>query len=145
MTAVVYWQDTVHACFIVTDFNRGNGDFNVCGRVSGIPYDHTSAEWINESHFGQLDSATNTDITYYDSPGTVSWIGQEVQGAFNDTGSFVNPFPAGQAEIMTYGTSWNGGTSCGQAGVLSVPVNAGTAPSGLGSSQIITCHVSGVD
>jgi hypothetical protein len=134
MSAEVYWINSSSACFFVSDFSRTSGSWDVCTPVS-IPYDHTSAEWVNEN---QLASGF-----YYDSPGTVDWSQQLLTGAFDDSGSWGSPF-AGSYEAVIMATSDTTGTACGQSGVLSVPVGA-TNEGGQGSSQIVTCSIAGID
>jgi Peptidase A4 family len=135
MTAEVYWENTTSACFFLTDWTRSSGSWFVCTPVS-IPYDHTSAEWVNESHL--------LSGYYYDSPGTVDWSEQLLTGTFDNSGSWNSPF-SGSFEALVMDTgSRTTGTACGQPAVLSVPVGA-TNSAGEGSSQIVTCSVSGID
>jgi len=134
MSAEVYWENSSSACFFVSDFSRTTGSWDVCTAVS-IPYDHTSAEWVNESHLPSF---------YYDSPGTVDWSEQLLTGAFDDSGSWGSPFSGAYEALVMDTGSGTTGTVCGQSGVLSVPEGA-TNSGGEGSSQIVTCSVAGID
>jgi hypothetical protein len=135
MSAEVYWETTTSVCFFVTDWTRSSGNWSVCTPVS-IPYDHTSAEWVNENHLPTY---------YYDSPGTVSWTEQLLTGSFDNSGAWSSPFSGSfEALIMDTGQGTTG-TACGEPGVLSLPAGATTTTGGEGSSQIVTCSVPGYD
>ena len=127
----VSWNTTTSACFILTDSQHSGGSWDACRSVS-IAYDHTSAEWIDERSEG---------YTYYDNPGTVQWTGQGISTGSEGTGPWNSPFSYPKnAYVM--GTS--GPPSCSSSGVVSYPADSATK-SGLGTSETITCVVSGVD
>lgn len=62
----VDWTSSSTACFFFADLSRSTGSWDLC-RTVNIPYDPTSAEWINENHLYQG--------YYYDNPHTVYWSG----------------------------------------------------------------------
>lgn len=135
----VFWNTQQVACFDFTDNTHPADSFYSC---SGIPdggiYDHTSAEWINES------LVTEGYYQYYDDPGTTYWTNQSLGATFGGAAAvsspFVYPF---QAEVMLVpGTPYtNNGLpspACSSAGVESFPANAVNNGSS-GSSVIDTC------
>jgi hypothetical protein len=128
--ASVMWESGNNACFFLTNVSTGTGSWDVCQAVN-IPYDHTSAEWVDENHITSGD--------YYDDPGTVSWSGQIINSGLGESGSWVSPFTGSfLAIIMGNGTTASGTVECSDPNILSYPVNAATS-AGEVSSQIITC------
>ena len=131
ITAQVVWNSTTQACFAITDLSRSTGSYNLCHPVN-VPYDHTSAEWLNEN-FIPLGY-------YYDSPGTVSWSNQLINNGIGETGAWASPFTGSfLAIIMGPGRTASGTVACSNSNILSYPVNAATNASG-GTSQIVTCN-----
>lgn len=132
INAYVWWDTSTTATFLLAT-PTGSGGWSITDHAVNIPYDHTSAEWITERTPG---------FTYYDSPGTVSWTGQGLTGSFGGQGSFGSPF-AGSFEALIMDIASTSGTSCDGA-VLAYPVGAANTAGG-GTSQTITCSISGVD
>lgn len=129
----VWWDTSTTATFLVQT-SQGGGSWDITNHSVNIPYDHTSAEWINEW----------PGNGFYDSPGTVHFGGQGLTGAFGGQGSLVSPF-AGSFEAVIMVTGSTSATSCGNGNhVLSYPAAAANT-SGGGTSEIITCTISGVD
>lgn len=132
INADVWWDTSTTATFLVS--TSSGGDFDIRNHsTGGIPYDHTSAEWINEW----------PGNGYYDSPGTVHFAGQGLTGAFGGQGSFTSPF-TGSFEAVIMWLAVTSGTSCSDGKVLSYPANAANG-SGGGTSDIITCTRNGID
>lgn len=131
----VWWQSSTEGCFDFTDWSTSAASFFTC--VSNIPIisDHTSAEWINENW---LDNGY-----YYDNPGTTDWTDQSIADGFGG-GAFVSPFTKPYEAVVMSIYAGSPSPSCGNSGVLSVPVNPGGSSS-LGSSQEQTCVISGID
>jgi hypothetical protein len=133
--AYVWWDTSTTATFLF-DTSSGRGDYDVTNYPVSIPYDHTSAEWVDENFL--------QDGYYYDDPGTVHFSAQGLTGSFAGQGSFASPFAKSyEAVIMTYDTDISG-TNCSNYGVLSYPADAANTSSG-GSSEIFSCSVSGID
>jgi hypothetical protein len=132
----VTWDTSTYACFYLSDFTRSTGSFSVCQSVN-IPYDHTSAEWVNENHVPAL---------YYDNPHTVSWSTMYITNAVSGSGGWVSPFSTPyNALVMGPGYTPPAGTiSCSNPNFLSYPVSAANTSSG-GTSKILTCYIPGVD
>lgn len=127
----VYWESSSTACFILTDYTHSTGSINVC-ESAPIPYDHTSAEWINENWLG--------NGYYYDNPGTISFTSQEISPSYGGT-SYQSPFGGKFAGIiMEPGSGDNTVASCPNNTLLS----EGAKASGT-SSQIDTYKVTGCD
>lgn len=145
VTAEVWWASSTEACFELTDGQHSAADIPetcVSGTSLPVPYDDTSAEWINEEVVGEgTDGSPSYYITSYDNPGTIKWTQQEISGTLGNAGPFSSPFPGEEAIIM-YGTYFpSGATGCGSGnGVLSYPAGAATTSSG-GQSSIVTCSV----
>jgi hypothetical protein len=142
ITSEVWWNSASQACFFLYDQQHSGGDIpSTCLTTSSGPnettYDHTSAEWVNESSFSE-------GFNFYDNPGTIKWTGQLFDNNFGLAGSMSSPFPAGESIIMYYTASPPSGTSCATPGVLSYPDNIGTNSAG-GFSSIETCVITGVD
>jgi hypothetical protein len=133
----VSWNTSTSACFFFDDFSRSTGSYDVCQSVN-IPYDHTSAEWVNENHIN--------DGFYYDNPHTVSWSGMLIDNTVAGNGNWVSPFStAYEALLMGPGTTPAAGTiSCASGNFLSYPVSAATNSLG-GTSKILTCYIPGID
>jgi hypothetical protein len=131
VTATVWWDTSTSATFLV-DTSNGGGEWDVSTSVN-IPYDHTSAEWVDEWPPGW---------PYYDNPGTVRFADQSLSSNFAGEGPFTSPFTGSyEAVIMAPPSS---GTSCSDAGVVSYPADPVNTITG-GSSDIFTCTISGVD
>lgn len=131
----VLWENSTTACFYFEDLSRSSGAWDTCGPVVtdyGIPYDPTSAEWIDEFPGG---------FPYYDNPHTVSWTAM-LAGVYGQslTSPFTTPWTA---EVMTAGTDATSPISCANSTIISYPVNAATNSLGIGTSQIVTCYVPG--
>jgi Peptidase A4 family len=133
----VTWNTSTSACFFFADFTRSTGSFDVCQLVN-IPYDHTSAEWVNENHI--------PNGLYYDNPHTVSWSGMLINNTLAAGGAWVSPFSTPyEAVLMGPGSTPGAGTvSCASGNFLSYPVSAATN-SGGGTSKILTCYIPGID
>jgi Peptidase A4 family len=52
VTGQVFWGSSTYACFYLEDWSRNSGSQGVCQTVN-IPYDHTSAEWVDEQIIGE--------------------------------------------------------------------------------------------
>jgi hypothetical protein len=134
ISAEVTWKDTTDACFSLNDIERGIG-FSGCHPVN-IPYDHTSAEWINERPGG---------FNYYDSPGTVTWTSQNLTDGLNGSGTWHSPFSGSFDAIVMSSTINNGPFVCdGSLPITSYPTGASNDGSG-GYSKTLTCTINGVD
>jgi hypothetical protein len=158
----VWWESSTAACFYFNDFTRGTGGIATCKSGLTIPYDHTSAEWINETRgwSGWLDQgwcppadnnedcltsgnrAGEVDLEYYDDPGSTVWTDQSLTSAFGnssaDNGPWHSPFSYPfQSEVMSSDPN-SGATACSSGLVLSAPTGASTNSSG-GTSTTITC------
>jgi hypothetical protein len=138
VTAETWWDSSTEACFYLTNWTTGTGNISTC-KASPVPYDHTSAEWVNEYPSGAKNGS------FYDNPGTIKFTDQAMTTSLGGGGSWYSPFSGSfQADIMTTGKGTPTGTSCSDAFVLSYPDDAATTSSG-GSSQIITCQVLNTD
>jgi hypothetical protein len=136
MWAEVTWASTTKACFSLDDITRGEA-ISGCHQVN-IPYDHTSAEWINEW-------PPDINPGYYDSPGTVVWSSQQLNDGFNGSGAWHSPFSGNYDAMIMNEYSPDGPFTCGAGnGVISYPVNASTDSNG-GFSETLTCSIYGVD
>ena len=133
----VTWNSSTSACFYLYDFSRITGTWSVCQPVN-VPYDHTSAEWVNENHIGA--------VPYYDNPHTVTWTGMTIDSTVAGQGTWVNPFSTPYtALIMGPGYTPPAGTvSCANPNFLSYPVGAATNSDGA-TSKILTCYRPGYD
>jgi hypothetical protein len=132
----VYWTNTTHACFINVNETTGTTLFDLCTALN-IPYDHTSAEWVNES-----------DIPggyQYANPHTVTFTDQSYSHSFGQFGG-VSPFStAFDAVIMGIKVAASGTPiNCSNPTILSYPTGASSSGA-YGSSQIITCPIPGID
>jgi hypothetical protein len=131
ITDEVYWQSSSTACFVLTDYTHSTGSINVC-EPALVPYDHTSAEWINENWLGSG--------YYYDNPGTISFTSQRISPSYGGT-SYQSAFGGKFAGvIMEPSSSDNTVASCPDNTLLS----EGTGASGT-SSKIDTYKVTGCD
>src|SRR6202021_4200183 len=81
VTAAVWWDTSTSATFLV-DTSNGGGEWDVSTSVN-IPYDHTSAEWVDE---------WPPASPYYDNPGTVRFTDQSLSSNFAGGGPFTSPF-----------------------------------------------------
>jgi hypothetical protein len=136
VAADVWWDSSTSATFVLYT-SGGNGQWDITNYSVDVPYDHTSAEWVNENQL--------IDNFIYDSPGTVQFAGQALSSGFAGQGSFISPFSGSyEAVIMTIGSAI--GTNCinGNGTVLSYPENASNSSNG-GSSDIVTCQIAGTD
>lgn len=133
ITADVWWDTSTTATFLVNT-STNNGDWDISNHSVNIPYDHTSAEWIDEWPRG---------FRYYDSPGNNQFAGQGLTGNMGGQGSFTSPF-AGSFEAVIMATANTSGTNCGNSDVLGYPDAAENNPGG-GTSEIVTCTIGGVD
>lgn len=128
--AYVDWENSTHACFYVEA--AGVEIFDICTAVN-IPYDHTSAEWINENHEGQR-------IQYPD-PSTVTFTGESYSTDFYASlGNSPYATPDFDLVIMGWGGDSASGTplNCTNSTIMSYPSDASS--SGIyGSSEILTC------
>ena len=133
----VTWNSSTSACFFLDDFSRITGSWSVCQAVN-VPYDHTSAEWVNENKIGAG--------AYYDNPHTVTWTGMTIDDTVAGQGTWVSPFSTPyEALIMGPGYIPPAGTiSCANGNFLSYPVGAATN-SDSGTSRILTCYIPGYD
>ncbi len=134
IVADVWWDTRTTATFLLETSNN-KGEWDVTNRSVNIPYDHTSAEWIDENHLA--------DGFYYDSPGTVHFSGQGLTSAFGGQGSLTSPFK-GSFEAVIMKLAKTTGTNCSNKDVLSYPADAENT-SGGGSSEIVTCTRKGID
>jgi hypothetical protein len=132
VTADVWWDTTTTATFLL-ETSSGGGEWDISNRSVNIPYDHTSAEWIDEW----------SGDGYFDSPGTVHFAGQGLTSSFSGQGSFTSPF-AGSFEAVIMYSATTTGTSCSDGDVISYPADAANG-SGGGTSEIVTCSRSGID
>src|SRR5580658_2504683 len=141
VTVYVWWDTTTSATFIVST-SGGGGEYDMTVTGMAIPYDHTSAEWVDENYL--------EDGLYYDSPGTVQFYEQGLSGSFGGDGSFTSPF-AGSYEAVIMAIAKTTDTGCDVPGtdtpndvVLSYPAYASNNSDG-GSSDVITCDIPGTD
>jgi hypothetical protein len=151
--ATVWWDTTTTATFLL--MTNSGGGINGSGPnwditdfpTGGIPYDHTSAEWVNENPWNETTpyGGIQNQQYDYDDPGTVHFSGQGLTSSFAGQGSFTSPFAGKyQAEIMgAPGAPAPTGTSCApdfiDNYVLSYPADP-VNTSGGGSSEIVTCN-----
>jgi hypothetical protein len=130
ISAFVFWENSTNACFFVAA--GGTEIWDVCSPVN-IPYDHTSAEWINENHEEQ-------EIQYTD-PTTVTFTDQSYSNDFDEIAG-NSPFatPDFDLVIMGWGGNPASGTpiSCNNPTIMSYPTDGSTSGE-YGSSEIITC------
>lgn len=138
ISADVWWDTNTTATFLIsTSAPGGSGSFAARNVPVNIPYDHTSAEWVNE-WLGRGAGA------FYDSPGVVTFEAQGLMGALGGQGSFTSPF-AGAFEAVVMSKVPTAGTNCSDGNVISYPTNATNTSSTSGASNIVTCSVGGVD
>ena len=132
----VDWTNTTHACFYFTNESAGTTLFSICTPLN-IPYDHTSAEWINESAV--------PGGYQYANPHTVTFTDQSYSNAFSGTGG-ISPFSTAFDLVIMGIRSQASGTpvNCSNSTILSYPTDA-TTSGPFGSSEIITCPVPGID
>jgi len=133
VSAQVWWVSQTEACFWFADWTSSTGSISRCQSSIPIPYDHTSAEWVNENWLA--------NGYYYDNPGTINWSDQTFTDTFNGGGTWKDPFSGAYEAVIMY----TGGTPvppCGNAGLLAYPANPSTSSAG-GSSQIVSCSVNG--
>jgi len=127
VTGEVYWTSSAQACFYFFDLSRSTGSWDMCQGVS--PYDPSSAEWINEW--------PDFTAVSYDNPHTVAWSAM-LAGRYGDTltSPFITPW---LAIVMTPPGGGHGPYTCsGQ--YMSIPIDAATNSSGVGTSNVITCY-----
>jgi hypothetical protein len=131
VSATVWWDTSTSASFLVAT-SSGGGTWDVTTGVN-IPYDHTSAEWVDE---------WPPSYAFYDSPGTVHFSDQSLGSSFAGQGSYTSPF-AGSYEAVIMAPP-NSGTSCSDANVISYPADPANTSAG-GSSDIFTCKINQID
>lgn len=130
--AYVYWENSTHACFHVD--NGIVTIFNLCSAII-VPYDHTSAEWVNENMEGSGDE--------YADPGTVTLTSQSYSNSFNaDQGE--SPFATSDFNLIYMGYAGNNpnlslGLGCGNSTLMSYPTD-GVNYGSYATSKIITCN-----
>jgi hypothetical protein len=131
----VWWKDTTHACFTNVNETTGTTLFSLCTAVN-IPYDHTSAEWVNESAI--------PGGYQYANPHTVTFTDQSYSHSFGQFGG-KSPFSTAFDAVIMGVSGKASGTpiNCSNSTILSYPTGASTSGA-FGSSQIITCPVPGV-
>jgi Peptidase A4 family len=135
VASLVDWQTTSSACFVFTDFTNSAGSFNVC-RTVNVPYDHTSAEWVNEWPSPYYTQG------YYQDPGLIYFSDQKLSAGFNASGpwkpSFATAFTG--LVLVTPGTSPSVNVVCTAGnGVVSFGSSANDPNGGAGSSVIYPC------
>lgn len=133
----VTWESSSSACFFFNDNSRSTGSYDVCTALN-IPYDHTSAEWVNENLIGQM--------WLYNNPHTVTWTSQYLSAGFSGAGPWTSPFAgAATSVVMGIGVLPSGSpNNCSNPTILSYPVNIANTSTG-GTSQILTCYVPGIE
>ena len=133
----VTWESSSSACFFFEDNSRSTGSYDVCAALN-IPYDHTSAQWVNENLLGQQ--------WYYNNPHTVTWTTQYLSAGFSGAGPWKSPFAgAATSIVMGIGVQPTGSpNNCSNKTVLSYPVNIANTSTG-GTSQILTCFVPAIE
>ena len=138
VSSEVTWENTSTACFDLIDYDHSAATIPwTCvpiSTVSGMIYDHDSAEWINESWLSQ-------GTPYYQNPGTVEWSDQSMSSGFDAAGPWSSPWahPSTSMVMVVPGTSGSPNPSCGTPGVMSYPVGPYTTSGIYGSSQLVTC------
>lgn len=132
----VTWESSGSGCFYFEDYARSTGSYAVCTDLN-IPYDHTSAQWVNENDYPAL---------YYNNPHTVTWQDQYLSAGFASAGPWASPFAGSAASlVMGAGTPPTGSNNtCSNSTVLSYPANIANTSTG-GTSQILACYIPGVD
>jgi hypothetical protein len=140
----VQWESSTKACFFLTNVTTGTGGWDVCHSVN-IPYDHTSAEWVNENHI--------PEGAYYDDPGTVSWSGQIINSGLRATGSWKSPFTgsflavitgSGLDEVFTLGSHRQSAAESqlrGYGGVMEPYRPTAVGAAGLSAASMITASM----
>jgi hypothetical protein len=142
VNVMVYWQSSTDACITVTDNTRSSGDIGTTCKTVAIPYDHTSAEWVNENALAQKPGF------FYDYPGTISFSQQLLSATWN--GVAHSPWDGGaghfEGVIMTTG-SYSGlvTVGCPANKVLAEGINAATDQFDEGTSQVESFGVNGCD
>jgi hypothetical protein len=135
----VFWNNNAEACFVFNDNTHTNDSFYACSAIpSGGIYDHTSAEWIDES------SVQGGGYDYYDDPGTTYWTDQSLGYSFGGSSAVSSPFvdPYESDVLLVPGTpSTDDGApapACSSTGVEAFPTDP-VINGSSGSSQIDTC------
>jgi hypothetical protein len=142
VTGEVQWIGTTSACFYFEDLSRSTGAWNTCGPVVtsyGIPHDTSAAEWINEWPGKHVPSPGGF---YYDNPHTVYWSAM-LAGQYGSalTSPFSNTWTAW---VMAWpGADPSQPDTCASGQWISIPIDAATNSSGIGTSQTITCYIAG--
>jgi hypothetical protein len=134
----VWWQSTTEPCFNFVDDTHSGGSFDLCMTVmpAGVPYDHTSAEWINEFPSGPYN--------YYDAPSTTHFTEMSMNASASG-GTWQSPFnyPYVASVLLVPGTPYvqDGApsTACSSTGVESFPEDAANQNAANGQSTIVTC------
>ena len=136
VTAQVWWSTTTEACFYFSDQTHSSASFFTCQASLPIPYDHTSAEWMNETHWPDF---------YYDNPGTINWSGQKMTDSLGGGGTYISPFSGTFEGVIMAPLGDSPTIPCsGSSDALAYPVKAVNTANG-GSSQIISCSIPGID
>lgn len=132
----VWYTSSAQACFLIVDYTHSGGSIPTRCLQTAV-YDHTSAEWINESDF--------SDGYLYDNPGTITWNTQDISAAFNagPNGSWSAAFAGGAYQdviMFTDALDNTGVPSCpGDHLLLSKGINAGTSTSQIASYPVGGC------
>jgi hypothetical protein len=124
------------ACFDFTDFTTSKASFSVCQTGNlGIPYDHTSAEWVNEWISPYYEGYPTS---FFQDPGPVYFTDQKMTASFNNAGPWHSPFsyPGKAAVLAVPGTSQSAAVNCNDPNMVEIPINGGGVP---GSSEILDC------
>ena len=142
VTGEVQWIGTTSACFYFEDLSRSSGAWNTCGPVVtsyGIPHDTSAAEWINEWPTPHVPSSGGF---YYDNPHTVYWSAM-LAGQYGS--ALTSPFSGTWTAyvLLKPGGDKSKPDTCASGQWISIPIDAATNSSGIGTSQTITCYISG--
>lgn len=126
VSGLVYWNSTTSACFIFTDYSRSSGSFSGCTGNMGIPYDRTTMEWIDESHYW-------LNGYYLSNFGHTYW---SFQDAFNSSTGASLPFTNyGYAADIMADPNTAPVPPCSSAGLMAYPEGASNA-----SSDTVFCR-----
>jgi Peptidase A4 family len=134
----VTWESSSSGCFYFVDNSRSSGSYDICTPLN-IPYDHTSAEWVNENYI--------EDGLDYNNPHTVTWQNQYLSAGFSFAGPWKGAFAGSAASlVMGEGSAPTGSTNnCSNTSILSYPANISETSSSGGTSQILTCYRSNIE
>jgi hypothetical protein len=135
VASLVDWQTTSSACFDFTDFTRATGSFDVCSAVN-VPYDHTSAEWVNEW------PEPYYSIGFYQDPGPIFFSDQKLSAGFSAAGPWSPSFAKAFTGLVLVLPNSAPPTNIGCAdlnAVVSYGAAANDPNGGAGSSEIVAC------